>query len=108
MKNCNLGIIGCGNMAQAVIESIYAGGMTAYEKSSGLKLSVTVSDPDDEKLLAASKKFDGISIAGGNKELVDSCEYILLAVKPQVYSDALKGISFENKRGKSRAGNAQP
>ncbi len=97
MKNCNLGIIGCGNMAQAVIESISAGGMRAYEQASEIKVNVFVSDPDCEKVSAVLKKFGELRAAKDNAELVETCEYILLAVKPQVYSDALKGISFSGK-----------
>lgn len=97
MKNCNLGIIGCGNMAQAVIESICAGGMRSYEQTFSVKLNVFVSDPDGEKVSAALKKFDGIRAASDNAELVNMCEYVLLAVKPQVYKDALSGIDFADK-----------
>ncbi len=92
MKNCNLGIIGCGNMAQAVIESIAAGGLKEYENVCGVKVNVYVSDPDKEKVNAAAKKFPEIHISSDNTELVKTCDYILLAIKPQVYKDALKGI----------------
>ena len=97
MKSCNLGIIGCGNMAQAVIESIFAGGMSEYEKKSGVKLHVCVSDTDETKLAVAAEKFKGLETSVSNAETVKKSEFVLLAVKPQVYAQALNGIDFAGK-----------
>ena len=97
MKSCNLGIIGCGNMAQAVIESIFAGGMSEYEKKNCVKLSVRVSDTDEGKLAAAAEKFKGLEVSPSNADTVKNSDFVLLAVKPQVYAQALCGIDFADK-----------
>lgn len=95
MKKCVLGIIGCGNMAKAIVRSLTSDVFKSTMRESGVKFSVVVSDNDIKKLdevrECASQTFTD------NAELVACSDYIISAVKPQAAEAALKGLSFENK-----------
>lgn len=74
MKFCyKLGIIGAGNMAKAIANGII--GANLIEKS-----SVIACDP------MADLGIDGVSTVRENDDLLANSEYILLAVKPQIFS----------------------
>ena len=74
-KLFKLGIIGCGNMANAIISG-------AKEVLHGQ--SIAVFDPDNQKAQAFSDKF-GAVIANNNEFLAKNSEYLLIAVKPQSF-----------------------
>ncbi len=82
-----LGIIGCGFMAQAVLfGAIDSGFLTADE--------IIVSDPDGVKRQAMEQK--GIHAVDENRSVAQSCRYLLIAVKPQAFESVaceLKGIT---------------
>lgn len=69
-----LGVIGCGNMATAILNRALA---------SLLKPSdVFVYDSDDTKSALLNKNY-GVNVAKSNADIVNNCEYVLFAVKPQ-------------------------
>ena len=73
-----LGVLGAGNMGAAIMNGI---------KKSGMDIEVYAYDKDNEKLSAVP------AIAcGSENELVKTCKYVLLAVKPQVLGDVLDTI----------------
>ena len=76
-----LGFLGAGNMGGAIIKGIVANGfkveLFAYDK--------------DEKKLEEFKKY-GVKPCQSELELAEKCEYLLLAVKPQVLGDALNKL----------------
>jgi len=74
-----IGFIGCGNMASAIINGMIKSGKFAPE-------SIIVSDI--AKAACDNLKRAGVQVAGDNCELVDSCECVVLAIKP-VYADAV-------------------
>ena len=74
-----LGIIGCGNMAEAILSQI------TWEEYIP-KDEIIVSDADFIKSRNFADKFD-VSVAKDNLEVVLNSEYILLAVKPQSIYD---------------------
>jgi pyrroline-5-carboxylate reductase len=83
----NIGFIGAGNMANALIKgliksNIYSPGLLA------------ASDNDRQKLGDVSNKF-GIRSCNSNKELIGKCKVIVLSIKPQVIRDVLKEIKDE-------------
>lgn len=79
-----IGFIGCGNMAQAIIEGIIDSKLTSAE-------DIMASDayqPTREK----AKKDLGIKTTSDNIEVASNCDVIVLAVKPQFYSDVISEI----------------
>jgi pyrroline-5-carboxylate reductase len=76
------GIIGGGNMAEALIK-----GMT----SQGMK-DIFVSEPAEEKRQRLEKIY-GIRTTDSNMEVVSTCDIIILAVKPQNMEEVLGAIA---------------
>ncbi len=77
-----IGFIGGGNMAEAMIK-----GMT----SEGMK-DLLVSEPGEERRLYLQQNY-GTETTQSNKEVVSSCNIIILAVKPQNMETVLNEIS---------------
>ncbi len=77
-----IGFIGGGNMAEAMIK-----GMTSH----GMK-DILVSDPSEDRRLYLEKNF-GVDTAGSNIDVTNSCNVIILAVKPQLMESVLDEIS---------------
>ena len=84
MKNYNLGIIGAGNMAQAIIKG-------AFDKRSLDNSSVYVYDVDTKKTALLKEDYP-VSIANTAKELCLNSDIILLAVKPNILPVVLEEI----------------
>ena len=78
MKKFKLGVIGCGNMACAIIDGA---------------LKNRVIKPQDVALFdindAVYKRFEGCGIADNAASLLTSCEYVLLALKPQIFKNLI-------------------
>lgn len=81
----NIGFIGVGNMAQAMIESWIQSRTVAPQQIFG-----TSRTPG--KLKKAAEQF-AITPCATNEELVEQCELIVLSVKPQDLVPALESIS---------------
>lgn len=75
MKNQKIGFIGAGNMARSLIGGLISSGV----KSDNL----FAADPGEETRTALSKDFS-IQTFAENQRLVDECDVIVFAVKPQV------------------------
>lgn len=75
MYDYKLGIVGAGNMANAILNGILRTGVVSPEK-------IVVSDIDDKKLEII--KNQGVNTVKDNKVLFNNAEFIILAVKPQV------------------------
>lgn len=85
-----IGFIGTGNMAYAIISGMLKNGTDPK--------SLFAYDTDSEKLAQISEK--GILACGSAAELLENCEIIVLAVKPQVYPvllESLKSNATEDK-----------
>ncbi|MBL7092180.1 MAG: pyrroline-5-carboxylate reductase [Candidatus Omnitrophica bacterium] len=80
-----IGIIGCGNMGQALLRGIIAKGYIS-------KGNILVSDKDRKKAKLARLRFK-VGVSGSNSELIKKCGVIICAIKPQdvdaVLQDAL-------------------
>ncbi len=79
-----LGIIGFGNMAEAILGGILENDFIAKE-------DVTASGKDEVMLQRASEKY-GIAVNDDNKMVVESADVILLSVKPQIMADVIAEI----------------
>lgn len=81
----NYGFIGLGNMAGAIIQGMHKSGSFEGDKIYGFNRSRGKTDA-----LAASC---GLIPCGGVTELVEKCEVVVLAVKPQVLPDVMGEVS---------------
>ncbi len=79
-----LGVIGLGNMATAMIGGITGAGIFSPSDIYG-------SDASREQAEKAKESL-GINICDSNKASIEGSDYILLAVKPQVYDAVLSEI----------------
>ena len=79
-----LGFLGAGNMGSAIMRGIC---------SSDMQISVSAYDKDTAKLEALSAF--GVKPCKNECELVKKCDYILLAVKPQVLGGVLDTVAGE-------------
>ncbi|MDR2454454.1 MAG: pyrroline-5-carboxylate reductase [Bifidobacteriaceae bacterium] len=77
-----LGFIGAGNMARAIIEGVTASGLLAPDQ-------IGAHDPAAGKLADLAKSA-GINALAGNQEVVAAAETLVLAVKPQVLPQVME------------------
>jgi pyrroline-5-carboxylate reductase len=81
-----LGIIGCGNMGNALARGIVSKKVFPFN-------NIYISDKDSSKTRELYKKF-GIRVST-NGEIAKKCNFIIIAVKPQDSKRLLKSISGE-------------
>ena len=81
--NKRTGFIGGGNMAEAIIKGLLAGGVPAGELS--------VSEPSEQRRNFLSDRY-GIKTIGDNSALCEMSDTVVLAVKPQIAAQALRDI----------------
>lgn len=79
-----LGVIGLGNMAGAIIGGIIKAGLCKPE-------DITGSDTNDARRQAAEDDY-GIKTIADNTGVVKCSDYVIIAVKPQIYGDILPQI----------------
>ncbi len=84
MNTKNIGFIGGGNMASSLVNGLIASGHSPQK--------IWVSDLDEEKLhaLAANLK---INVTTDNEIVINECEVVVLAVKPQIMRAVSESIS---------------
>lgn len=93
-KRLNVGFIGFGNMAGAIAAALNSPVSRAAVKAAGYKLFLAAYDPDEEKVKAAP---DGTLAVPFAKNLVEICDAVFVAVKPQAAKTALDGLDFSGK-----------
>lgn len=79
-----VGLIGTGNMGSPLIKGIVHSGASAPE-------NIYIFDVDRSKAEAISKE-TGVRIANDNRELVQNCDYIVLAIKPAFVKQVLEEV----------------
>ena len=90
-KDKRTGFIGGGNMAEAIIKGLLAGGVPTAD--------LAVSEPSEQRRTALTERY-GIRVLCDNAALCQSSDTVILAVKPQMYASALKGIDGPSSAGK--------
>ena len=80
-----IGVIGTGNMGRAIIE-----GIIASTQSDNSNLIITDSNPDN--ITQLQSLYNKIAVAKNNKDLAEKADVIILAIKPDIYSDVLNEI----------------
>ena len=83
LKN-DIGFIGAGNMASALIAGLINGGLDPKE--------IIASSPEDSHLLALDTEF-GIKTTKDNLEIGRNCNTIVIAVKPHIVNSVLNELS---------------
>ena len=89
-KQFKLGIIGCGNMATAILNGIADSDFIRMKK-------VVVSDINRDKLDKVCDEL-GVNVTDDNRYVAENSEFLLLAVKPQSFAalaEELKGVCPE-------------
>ena len=82
-----LGIIGCGNMGEAILKGVLERKLFSTSQS-------FISDISKERLSYIREEY-GVNITRSNKEVVEKASVILLAVKPQEMNSLLEEIKSE-------------
>jgi len=85
-KDNRIGFIGGGNMAEAIIKGLLAGGVPVA--------NLAVAEPLQARAAVLSERY-GIRISPDNAELYEVSDTVILAVKPQVCGAALKDVEAE-------------
>ncbi|WKY49146.1 pyrroline-5-carboxylate reductase [Eubacteriaceae bacterium ES3] len=85
----NIGFIGCGNMATAMVGGIIASGL--YQKE-----NILCYDPSESARAAIEDKC-GIKTVSSNQEVAKSSDYLVLAVKPYLYAKVMEEIKADIK-----------
>ncbi|MDE5617096.1 MAG: pyrroline-5-carboxylate reductase [Clostridia bacterium] len=80
-----LGFIGCGNMAKAIINGLLSSKLLN-------ETDMFISTP------SIKEKYRGIEISNNNSDVMTSCEYLILAVKPQIFRSIIQ--EFKNNASK--------
>ncbi len=81
----NIGFIGSGNMAGAMIDGLLSSGITA-------RSNIMASNRTKDKLDKLKAKYD-IQIAIDNREVAEFADILILAIKPNKYGAVIKEIS---------------
>ena len=79
-----LAVIGTGNMGKALVGGFISGGIFKPEE-------INCYDVYEQAAVQASEML-GINKCSSASEAVSGCDYVLMAVKPVHFDDALKGI----------------
>lgn len=85
LRSKKLGFIGGGNMAEAMIKGLLSAGFIEAK-------NIDVSDPIASRLEFLHSEYK-IKTTTDNREVVQKCDIIILAVKPQAVKKVLRGIS---------------
>ena len=84
-KNLQIGFIGAGNMASAMIQGIVKDNRT---------VKIKVSDPNNSSLKKLNAQF-GVEVSKKNADSVIGSDVIILAVKPNVIPEVIKEIAAD-------------
>lgn len=84
MNNQKIGFIGAGNMARSLIGGLIASGVKSTR--------IYAADPDAGTRNSLSQDFSIQTIAD-NQQLVDSCDVVIFAVKPQVLKNVATSLN---------------
>jgi len=84
----NIGFIGTGKIASAVITGIF--------KSNIVYKKITISSRNKETAKKLKKKYNQIKIAKNNQEILNSSDWIFLSITPIVGNKIIKDLNFKS------------
>jgi pyrroline-5-carboxylate reductase len=85
MDNINIGFIGAGNMASALIGGLCKSGIAGSQ--------IYVADRDEGKLKPLATTFN-LNTFTNNQAILDHCQVVVLAVKPQVMKNVITALQL--------------
>ena len=84
MPGYELGVIGAGNMAEAILRGVIASGVLSADR-------IVASDPVQERRELIGREL-GVECVADNRSAAE-CSHVLLAVKPQMMADVLAAVA---------------
>jgi pyrroline-5-carboxylate reductase len=81
-----LGFIGTGTMTAAIV--------TGLNKAGAGSRAIVLSPRNPEVAAALASRYPRISIAASNQEVLDNCDTVILAVRPQIAESVLSSLRF--------------
>ena len=81
-----LGFIGTGALTSAVV--------TGLKSVAGVSVPVLLSPRNNEIATSLASRFPDVRVAADNQTVVDNCDTIMLAVRPQIAHDVLSELQF--------------
>jgi pyrroline-5-carboxylate reductase len=85
LKSMKIGFIGAGNMTQALVKGI-------VESKEIKPEHIIISNRTEGKLLKMAEQFQ-VQTRSHNQEVINECDVVILAMKPQDFSAALEGLT---------------
>lgn len=85
MEKLKIGFVGAGNMARALIGGLAGSGVATS--------NIHIFDPNPDRLQSLCRDY-GISAAESNQAMLESCEVIVLAIKPQSMHAVIDSLSL--------------
>ncbi len=87
--NRNIGFIGGGNMAQAIISGLLRAGLPAAR--------LAVAEPSDSQRQQLARLAHGVKLAAANAEVAVTADVLVLAVKPQIMPVVLAELAGQER-----------
>ncbi len=81
-----VGFIGAGTITEAVVTGLCEAGAQ--------ELSIIVSPRNRERSAALSERYDAVRVAPDNQNVIDQCDLVFLAMRPQDAGAVLSGLKF--------------
>jgi len=75
LQDKKIGFIGGGNMAEAIIKGLLAGGVPSSE--------IAVAEPVEQRRAFLRDSY-GVNVAAANQSVVSGCSVLILSIKPQI------------------------
>ena len=86
IDNMKLGFVGTGEITSAMVT-----GLSSYGAASH---SIRLSPRNPDAAADLAHRFPGVSVASSNQEVLDDCETVVIAVRPQVVRNVLSELRF--------------
>ncbi len=84
--SAKLGFLGTGAITSAMVTGLKAPGEDTR--------AILLSPRNAAAAAALARRFDRVSVAGSNQEVVEECETIVIAVRPQIAGEVLAALRF--------------
>lgn len=81
-----LGFLGSGEITAAMVTGLRSGG--------GTPQAICLSPGIDRPRRSLTGRFTDVSVASSNPDLIDRCQAVIIALKPQVVREVLLGLHF--------------
>src|SRR6185437_12714819 len=86
LTTMRIGFIGTGTITSAIVSGLNASDSTAF--------TFLLSPRNADVAASLASAFDNVTVAASNQAVLDGCDIIMLAVRPQVASDVLESLRF--------------